>query len=119
MTQSIESIQLVRSASTPWSPLNEPGISGISVKVLRHDPQANRAPTILLKFEPGASYPAHDHPAGEEAFVLEGEIHFGPHHLKSGDYLYTPPSGKHSVWTETGCTLLLSVPEAVVILTKR
>jgi quercetin dioxygenase-like cupin family protein len=43
-----------------------------------------------LKFDAGASYPAHDHPAGEEVFVLEGEVHFGPHRLTAGDYLYTP-----------------------------
>jgi hypothetical protein len=48
--------------------------------------------------------------------VLEGDINFGKHHLTTGDYLYTPPEGKHAVWTKTGCVLLLSVPEEVVIL---
>jgi quercetin dioxygenase-like cupin family protein len=109
-------VQLVRTNESDWRPLNEPGVSGISVKVLRFDEGSGRAPTFLLKFEPGATYPAHDHPAGEEVFVLEGEVRFGKHHLKAGDYLYTPPSGKHAVWSQQGCVMLLCVPEEVVIL---
>jgi hypothetical protein len=31
-------------------------------------------------------------------------------------YLYTPPGSKHSVRSETGCTLLFQVPEEVEIL---
>jgi quercetin dioxygenase-like cupin family protein len=73
-------------------------------------------PTFLLKFDAGASYPAQDHPAGEEVFVLEGEVNFGNYRMAAGDYLYTPPNEKHAVWTTGGCVLLLSVPKKVVIL---
>ena len=101
-----------------WIPLVETGVKtdGISVKALRFDEVAGRAPTFLLKFAAGAAYPEHRHPAGEEAFVLEGEVHFGVRHLKAGDYLYTPPGGTHSVHSETGCVLLFSVPEEVEIV---
>ena len=109
-------VQLVRTNEAEWKPLNEPGVSGISVKVLRFDQGTGRAPTILLKFEPGAAYPAHDHPAGEEVFVLEGQVTFGKRRLQAGDYLYTPPGGKHAVWSQKGCVMLLCVPEEVVIL---
>lgn len=109
-------VQLVRTNESDWKLLNEPGVSGISVKVLRFDKDNGRAPTFLLKFEPGAAYPAHDHPAGEEVFVLQGEVTFGKHHLTAGDYMYTPPSGKHAVWSKQGCVMLLCVPEEVVIL---
>jgi quercetin dioxygenase-like cupin family protein len=109
-------VQLVRKQDGEWNPLPEPGISGIYIKTLRFDQEQGRSPTFLLKFDPGASYPAHDHPAGEEVLVLDGEVNFGPHRLNAGDYLYTPPNGKHAVWTAAGCVLLLSVPEAVVIL---
>ena len=109
-------VQLVRTNESAWKPLNEPGISGLSVKVLRFDKGKGRARTILLRFEPGATYPAHDHPAGEEVFILEGEVTFGKHHLRAGDYLYTPPGGKHAVWSKQGCVMLLCVPEEVVIL---
>ena len=107
-----------RTMDMDWKPLIETGVKtdGIWVKILRFDELSNRPPTFLLKFEAGAAYPEHRHPAGEETFVLEGEVDFGARHLSTGDYLYTPPGGIHSVYSETGCILLFIVPEEVEIL---
>ena len=107
-----------RTLQMDWNPLIEAGVKtdGIWVKALRFDEANKRAPTFLLKFEAGAAYPEHRHPAGEEAFVLEGEVRFGVRHLREGDYLYTPPGGIHSVDSETGCVVLFIVPEEVEIL---
>jgi quercetin dioxygenase-like cupin family protein len=104
--------------SIEWKPLSEPGIetSGIFVKVLRYDAKLKRSPTIMLKFEPGARYPYHNHPGGEELFVLQGSCILEGVTLNAADYLYTPPGCKHSVTTETGCILLFVVPEEVEIL---
>ncbi len=70
---------ITRSEKTEWVPLVENGVhyEGISVKSLRFDKQSNRSKSILLRFEKGATYPYHIHPAGEEIFILEGscEIH--------------------------------------------
>jgi hypothetical protein len=65
--------QLVRTNSLVWVRLTEEGVNttGISVKVLRFEEAMQRQPTFLLKFEAGASYPNHRHPAGEEVFVPE------------------------------------------------
>jgi anti-sigma factor ChrR (cupin superfamily) len=108
--------QLVRSDQIEWKPLAEAGVTGVFVKVLRFDRETRRAPTILLKFEPVATYPAHDHPGGEELFVIEGDLKLGKDHLYSGDYLYTSPHGKHAARSEKGCVVLVRVPEEVVIL---
>lgn len=108
--------QLVRSDQVEWRPLDEPGVVGVFVKVLRFDEVARRAPTILLKFEAGATYPAHNHPGGEEIFVLEGDVRLGKDHLQKGDYLYTAPNNKHAVSSEDGCIILVNVPEEVEIL---
>lgn len=108
--------QLVRSGQTAWLPLDEPGVTGVSVKVLRYDRMAGRAPTILLKFEPGSSYPAHNHPGGEEIFVLEGDLRLGKDALVQGDYLYTAPGNRHAVHSQGGCVVLVSVPEQVELL---
>ena len=69
----------VKSGDLDWKPLVEAGVKteGIFVKPLRRDPAAGRPVTFLLKFEAGASYPNHIHPAGEEVYVLEGEVRFG------------------------------------------
>lgn len=108
-----DACQLVRSTGLPWRPLEEPGVSGVWVKALRVDPAAGRAPTILLRFDPGASYPAHRHPAGEELFVLEGSVRVGSEDLRVGDYLCTAPGQAHAVHSEGGCILLAVVPEEV------
>lgn len=109
---------IVKTEQKEWQPLIEKGIhyEGIFVKSLKFDPEKNRSTTIVLKFEPGASYPYHNHPAGEELFILEGSAHIAGAPLKKGDYLYTPPTFKHSVTSENGCTILFIVPEEVEIL---
>jgi len=111
--------QLVRSHQIEWQPLAEPGMSGVFVKALRFDEETRRSPTILLKFAAGATYPAHNHPGGEEIFVIEGDIKLGKDHLYTGDYLYTAANGKHAVRSEHGCTVLVSVPEQVEVLKGR
>jgi quercetin dioxygenase-like cupin family protein len=113
-----EDIIYTQTKGLDWKPLTEDGINtnGIFVKSLRYDEKAKRSPTILLKFEPGAKYPAHNHPGGEKVFVLEGKVKFGNTNLAAGDYLFTPPNGKHAVWSESGCTMLLVIPEEVEIL---
>ena len=109
---------IVRRDQKAWQPLIENGkhYEGISVISLHHDLAKGRSTTILLKFEPGAGYPYHDHPGGEEIFVLQGEATLEEVTLSTGDYLYTPPGFKHSVTSKTGCVLLFVVPEEVVIL---
>jgi quercetin dioxygenase-like cupin family protein len=109
---------IVKTAAAEWKPLTEEGVNtnGIFVKMLRFDEKQNRPPSFLLKFEAGASYPYHNHPGGEEAFVLEGEVYFNEARLGQGDYLYTPPGFKHAVRTDTGCVVLFNVPQEVEII---
>ena len=111
---------IARTGNMEWKPLTEEGIdtSGIFVKILRFDEQQQRPPSILLKFEPGAKYPYHNHPAGEEIFVTKGSCMVNDTLLNAGDYLYTPPGFKHSVKTETGCEMIFIIPEEVEILEK-
>ncbi len=115
---SLSTNQLVRSNQIEWKPLPEDGVTGIYVKSLQFDQAARRSPTILLKFEAGATYPPHTHPGGEEIFVLEGEIKIGKDQLFAGDYLYTAPNNNHAVKSEKGCILLLKVPQATIEISK-
>ncbi len=109
---------ITKSSQKEWQPLIEKGVHyrGIFVKSLRYDEGNNRSTTILLKFEPGAAYPYHNHPAGEELFVMSGEAIIENTILSEGDYLYTPANFKHSVSTEKGCTILFVVPHEVEIM---
>jgi quercetin dioxygenase-like cupin family protein len=108
----------VKTAEIEWTPLVESGVdtTGIFVKTLRIDPVTGRALTFLLRFEPGANYPYHNHPAGEELFVVSGSCLIEGTTLEAGDYLYTSPGSRHAVRSQMGCTLLFQVPEEVEIL---
>lgn len=100
------------SAAAEWRPSKVPGVA---VKVLRSDKESGES-AALVRLEAGTSFPAHDHPAGEEVFVLEGDVRIGRHQLKAGDYLYTPPDGKHAAASTAGCVFLVTLPKPVVIL---
>lgn len=112
---------ITKSYNIDWEPLIENGVSyeGISVKSLQFDKATNRSKAILLKFYEGAFYPYHIHPAGEEILVLEGSCEIHRETLAQGDYLYTPPMGKHSVKSKTGCVLFLSIPEEVILIQEK
>ena len=109
---------IVNINKTDWQPLIENGheYKGIFVKSLRYDETTKRSPSIFLKFEPGAAYPYHNHPGGEELFVIKGNCFVNEAFLEAGDYLYTPRHFKHGVRTENGCELLFLIPEEVEIV---
>lgn len=111
--------QIFRGNETGWLPLDEPGVTGVYIKPLMFDAEQGRAPSMLLKFDPGARYPVHDHPAGEEIYVIEGDIRLGKDHLFAGDYIYTAPGNIHAVRTDGGCVVFLRAPEPVVIIDRR
>ncbi len=64
---------IVSTSKIEWEPLNEEGVDtkGISVKVLRFDEDTKRPPSFLLKFEAGAEYPFHNHPAVKKFLCLK------------------------------------------------
>ena len=103
---------LVRGGEGAWRASSTPGIS---FKVLRADKETGES-TVLLRFDTGARFPAHNHPGGEQIFILECDLQVGRDRLKAGDYLYTPPGDKHAVSTEGGCLLLATGLRPIEIL---
>ena len=78
---------------------------GNSIKILRSDDETM---SILVRLQPGTTFPQHYHPADEETFVVEGETWFGDIHLVAGDYHLAPKGTTHGeVRTDTGCVLLI------------
>jgi len=103
---------LVRTAETDWRETRTPGVA---VKVLRSD-KTSGASSFLLKLDAGARVQAHDHPGGEELYVLQGDFQVGRDKLHAGDYLYTPPNGVHAASSVEGCLVLVTLPKPVRIL---
>ncbi len=63
----------------------------------------------LVRLDPGAQVPEHDHPGGEEVFVLEGDIADENGRYKSGDWLRLPPGSRHSITSQRGAHLYVKV----------
>lgn len=102
-------MSVVRSAQEGWRSVKT---AGLAVKRLRDD-KASGASTFLLRVDAGARVPLHDHPGGEELFVIEGDFRVGSDRLKAGDYLYTPPDAKHDASSDGGCVVLVTIPKPV------
>jgi anti-sigma factor ChrR (cupin superfamily) len=71
----------IRADGTGWEQIHP----GVVMKRLSFD-QADGRTSFLLRLMPGASVPAHDHPADEECLVMEGAIAIGDLVLAAGDY---------------------------------
>jgi quercetin dioxygenase-like cupin family protein len=103
---------VVRGADAGW---RSSKVQGVAFRLLRRNTETGES-TALVRFDPGARFPAHNHPGGEEVFVLEGDVLIGPDRLAAGDYLYTPPAGQHAASSQGGCVFLVTLPKPVEIL---
>src|SRR6056297_3341514 len=65
--------------------------------------------TSLVRYEPGARFPRHDHPEGEEILVLEGVFSDDRGHWPAGTYLLNPEGYSHAPYSEEGCTLFVKL----------
>lgn len=97
---------IIRHANSgPWS---ETGIPGVTRHVLFEDHEQNRI-SVLMKLDPGATFPSHKHAQAEECLMLEGDLDFGAYSLKAGDYLRLAAGTEHGVArTKNGCICLVT-----------
>jgi quercetin dioxygenase-like cupin family protein len=67
-------------------------VAGMQVTELTKQPYR----VILTEWSEGTSVHAHDHAAGEEIFVVEGELQQGARRLEAGAWLRYHPGAKHN-----------------------
>ncbi len=90
-----------------FEPAWEQVAPGIQCKLLATDEERHRV-SMLVRLDPGASYPPHTHAGVEELHLLDGELWIDDRKLFPGDYNYgAPGAGDDLVWSETGCTCVL------------
>jgi anti-sigma factor ChrR (cupin superfamily) len=65
--------------------------------------------TSLVRYEPGAMFPVHDHPAGEEIYVLDGIFSDEHGDWPAGTYLLNPEGFRHAPFSRDGCVLLVKL----------
>ena len=65
--------------------------------------------TSIVRYQPDASFPAHDHPEGEEILVLEGVFSDEHGDWPAGTYLLNPEGFRHSPFSREGCLLFVKL----------
>lgn len=70
----------------------------------------------LLKYEAGASVPRHRHEGLETILVLEGIQSDETGDYAKGCYIVNAIGTEHSVWSDTGCVVLIQWDRPVRIL---
>ena len=99
--------RVVPSAELPWQATRLPGVH---VKTLLID-RATGLATSLMKLDPGAILPDHEHVLIEQTFVLEGTLvdRDGPEaclEVGPGGFVWRPAGSRHSAWSPGGCVTL-------------
>ncbi len=88
-------------------PFQSTGAPGVDVRRLFVDRDERRV-TLLVRMAPGSSYPAHEHAAHEECYVLQGDLRVGELHMRAGDFQRAEKGSVHGVQsTDDGCVLMI------------
>ncbi|MEP4486407.1 MAG: cupin domain-containing protein [Halioglobus sp.] len=65
--------------------------------------------TSVVRYMPGAHFPSHEHPEGEEIFVLDGVFSDEYGNWPAGTYLLNPEGFAHAPFSQEGCTLFVKL----------
>lgn len=99
--------RLVKADAMPWQPIRYPGCY---IKTLFVDPKKGHL-TVLLRMDPGAVLPDHEHPLVEQTYVLEGRLvdKEGPEaglSVGPGQFVWRPAGSRHAAWTPEGALMI-------------
>ena len=65
--------------------------------------------TSIVRYDAGASFHAHNHPAGEEILVLSGTFSDETGNFGAGTYFRNPAGFRHAPFSERGCELFVKL----------
>jgi anti-sigma factor ChrR (cupin superfamily) len=99
--------RVVQANDMEWEAISYPGCY---VKTLMVD-RTSGLLTVLLKMEPGAELPDHEHMLVEQTYMIEGRLvdKEGPEkglEVKPGEFVYRPAGTRHAAYTPEGGLML-------------
>ncbi len=99
-----------RQDDLPWQPFRD----GIEIYSL-HQNLTTRSHTALLRYQPGATVPHHQHPATEQILVLTGAQQDDRGVYPAGTLVINTPGSHHRVASPEGCIVLITWEQPVVL----
>ena len=95
----------------PWQPFRP----GVDIYNLSQNP-ATGAQTALLRYQPGASVPRHEHRGYEHVLVLAGSQQDERGQYPAGTLAVNPPGSQHTVTSPEGCIVLIFWEQPVAMV---
>ncbi|WP_434044090.1 MULTISPECIES: cupin domain-containing protein [Sorangium] len=83
---------------------------GVQFSFLRRHGGGGGGMTVLVRMEKGARARRHDHPGGEETYLVSGKLRVGERVLSPGDYLWTAPGESHDGYAEEESVFFVVLP---------
>jgi len=97
---------VIDTRTAAWSASPEGGVQRIMLD--RDGGEVARA-TSIVRYVPGARFKQHEHGAGEEILVLDGEFRDEHGVYPAGTYLRNPWGTRHSPFSPQGCLLFVKL----------
>ena len=85
--------------ATPWAPGLVPGLSVMPLH------EKGKEHVALVKWAPDTQFMTHEHPDGEEIYVLSGVFEDEYGRYPQGAWLRNPPGSAHTPFSREGCTI--------------
>jgi len=102
---------VINTTQEPWLPSP---IAGVRRKILAREHAESGHATSIVKYQANGYFNSHNHPLGEEIFVLDGVFsdEFGDY--PAGTYIRNPPGSSHQPFSKSGCTLFVKLNQFLV-----
>lgn len=97
--------RVVYTAAAAWQTSETPGREVLTLYDESGYPEKMR----LVRLRPGTRTPEHDHPGGEEVYVMSGGLADDNGRYPAGTWLRFPHGSRHRPWSDAGCTLYVKV----------
>ncbi len=98
---------VIDTAALAWQPSPSPTVW--RKRLYLDGPEEAGMVTSIVRYAANSAFPAHDHPDGEEIFVLDGTFSDEHGHYPPGTYLLNPEGYRHQPFSEDGCVILVKL----------
>jgi len=97
---------IIDTAALDWVPSPK---AGVWRKPLAREAAERGHATSIVRYDPGANFPAHNHPLGEEILVLSGTFSDATGDFAAGTYFRNPMGFVHAPFSELGCIIFVKL----------
>jgi len=97
---------LINTTKVDWVPSPRPGV--MRKPLAREEAERGHA-TSIVRYDSGSHFHEHDHPLGEEIFVLQGTFSDHTGDYGAGTYFRNPEGFVHAPFSDEGCVILVKL----------